>query len=248
MSGLPKYRLIADSILQGARSGKFKIGEMLPTETELMARHGVSRATVRSAFASLRQRGAVVSHQGRGVQLISHGEPAIFMEQVKSLDELIAFAESSPRIFVSAETVRCPAEIAARMGGEDRMLLRVVLLRQSSGTDPTPLGRVTAGMDPALEAAVPKFTSETRAIALLLEEQFGLFPTTVHQAVRARHLTADEAEVLGVQAGQAALEIERDYATEPGRRPYLISQTIYAPDAVRLTSRFVNPSLKAEQA
>ena len=244
MSGLPKYRLIADSLLQGARSGKFKIGEMLPTETELMARHGVSRATVRSALAFLRQRGAVVSHQGRGVQLISDGAPAIFMEQIKSLDELVAFAQSSPRTFVSSKTVRCPAEIAARMGGGNRMLLRVVLLRQTSETDPTPLGRVTAWMDPALEAAVPRFTSETRAIALLLEEQFGLFPTSVIQSVRARHLTSEEAAVFGVQNGQAALEIERDYATEPGRQPFLISQTIYASDAVRLTSRFVNPAIE----
>ncbi len=53
---------LADEIAGGQRT----VGERLPTEPALMARFGVSRATVRQAIASLEARGLVRAEQGRG--------------------------------------------------------------------------------------------------------------------------------------------------------------------------------------
>jgi GntR family transcriptional regulator, transcriptional repressor for pyruvate dehydrogenase complex len=49
------------------RGGNLKTGDRLPTEAQLSAEHGVSRATVREAVHQLKSLGLVVSRQGAGV-------------------------------------------------------------------------------------------------------------------------------------------------------------------------------------
>jgi GntR family transcriptional repressor for pyruvate dehydrogenase complex len=49
------------------RGGNLKAGDRLPTEAQLSAEHGVSRATVREAVHQLKSLGLVVSRQGAGV-------------------------------------------------------------------------------------------------------------------------------------------------------------------------------------
>jgi DNA-binding GntR family transcriptional regulator len=47
-------------------SGQLVPGSVLPSETELVAAHGVSRATVRRALASLETDGLISTHPGKG--------------------------------------------------------------------------------------------------------------------------------------------------------------------------------------
>ena len=51
------------------RSGALKPGEIIPTEVELAQKHGVTRTTIRRAFAGLVIKGLVSKRQGRGTQV-----------------------------------------------------------------------------------------------------------------------------------------------------------------------------------
>jgi GntR family transcriptional regulator len=65
-SPVPAYRQLAD-ILQGQiESGKLPPDSRLASETTLIQEYGVARGTVRQAIAVLRDRGLVVTVQGRG--------------------------------------------------------------------------------------------------------------------------------------------------------------------------------------
>ncbi|MFF0742998.1 GntR family transcriptional regulator [Streptomyces sp. NPDC004111] len=62
----PAYLQIADEFKAKIREGETAPGEKLPSESELMAQHGVSRTVARQAISRLREDGFAISHQGKG--------------------------------------------------------------------------------------------------------------------------------------------------------------------------------------
>lgn len=60
------YRQIADHLRQEIASGRLAPGDRLPSESQLIARYGKSRVTVRRALALLVTEGLVVADHGRG--------------------------------------------------------------------------------------------------------------------------------------------------------------------------------------
>jgi DNA-binding GntR family transcriptional regulator len=63
---LPRYRQIAAELREAMEAGLLTPGSALPSETELIAAHGVSRATVRRALAALESDGLITTHPGKG--------------------------------------------------------------------------------------------------------------------------------------------------------------------------------------
>ncbi|MFF3911219.1 GntR family transcriptional regulator [Streptomyces sp. NPDC001848] len=74
-TGRAKYLEIADDFKRRIRKGKLTPGEKLPSETELMETHGVSRTVARQAISRLREDGFVISHQGKGSFVTLPEEP-----------------------------------------------------------------------------------------------------------------------------------------------------------------------------
>ncbi len=82
---------LAEWFAREIRTGRLMSGEKLPTEQELNARFGVSRAVIREAMASLRSEGLVVSRQGSGVFVADHRASRTFRivpDEVRSLTEI----------------------------------------------------------------------------------------------------------------------------------------------------------------
>src|SRR3984885_7661550 len=63
------YRKVAEDIRAAIASGEYPASAKLPSESELAQRYGVSRGTIRQAFAALRADGVIASRRGarRGV-------------------------------------------------------------------------------------------------------------------------------------------------------------------------------------
>lgn len=61
------YIQIYNQILSEIQAGSFKVGDKLPSERELCAQFGVSRAPVRQALSALEMNGIIYSRQGEGV-------------------------------------------------------------------------------------------------------------------------------------------------------------------------------------
>ena len=64
--GTPLYRRIQSDLRERVASGELAPGTQVETELELMARYGVSRATVRQALAGLVSEGLLEIRRGRG--------------------------------------------------------------------------------------------------------------------------------------------------------------------------------------
>ncbi len=116
------YIQIYDQILSQIQSGAFQIGDRLPTERELCAQFGVSRAPIRQALSALEMKGYIYSRQGEGVYVKNTSTSA------ESLTEDASFIDSiTPEDIVEARMSIEPliAKFAAqRATDEDVELLR----------------------------------------------------------------------------------------------------------------------------
>lgn len=61
---------VIDYLKENIKSGKWKVGEKIPSETQLIAELGVSRASIRSALQYFIGLGVLRSYQGKGTILI----------------------------------------------------------------------------------------------------------------------------------------------------------------------------------
>ncbi|AFC30190.1 transcriptional regulator [Paenibacillus mucilaginosus 3016] len=124
------YIQIYNQILSQIESGAFQIGDKLPTEKELCAQFGVSRAPVRQALSALEMNGYIYSRQGEGVYVKQNQQPAensqaSILEKVSPEDIVEARMNMEPIIAKYA---------AARATEEDIEALRRTILQMEEET------------------------------------------------------------------------------------------------------------------
>lgn len=64
------YMTVLDALTAEIKMGKFKPGEKIPSDAELVQRFGVARMTARRAVGVLRERGLVRTEWGRGTFVV----------------------------------------------------------------------------------------------------------------------------------------------------------------------------------
>src|SRR5882672_3306321 len=92
-----RYRDIATELQKEIRLGATPVGELLPTETELMARFAASRQTVREALRIITEQGLIVRRAGLGSVVIATEPPVLFTHSVKSLNEWLRYSNETYR-------------------------------------------------------------------------------------------------------------------------------------------------------
>ncbi|MEU0047784.1 GntR family transcriptional regulator [Streptomyces werraensis] len=75
------YQQVAAAIRKAILSGEFAPDSLLPSESQLMTRYGVSRPTVRNAIAALRAEGLIDVRHGKGSFVRAGGQPALTIER-----------------------------------------------------------------------------------------------------------------------------------------------------------------------
>jgi DNA-binding FadR family transcriptional regulator len=130
---------IADILRGEIYRGVFRPGERLPTEGELQANFGVSRAVVREAISALKQDGILESYQGRGIFVSTEPPEATFrlaadLEDLQELERVLEFllAHESAAAALAAER-RSDTELLEIREALDRM--NDAIVRKESGVD-----------------------------------------------------------------------------------------------------------------
>jgi len=95
---------VVEQISDTIRQGVLKPGDKLPTESSLMAQHGVSRTVVREAITHLQAAGLVQTRHGIGTFVIErvHAGLGLESENIVTLRDVLAVLEL--RIGVETET------------------------------------------------------------------------------------------------------------------------------------------------
>ena len=229
----PLYRKVADDIKAAIAAGEYGAGTRLPSESELAGRYGVSRGTIRQAFAALRADGVIASRRGArrtvtgGSRVQSFGELVSFSKWAKSLGEVPSgrLITLDRRPAAAEEAVRLAVPAGAGVYAMVRVRLlsaRPVMIER--GVFPERVGALIAGLD-----------LDTQSITERLEE-LGIVWTDSEHIIDAIPAAAEDARLLGVPRGTAMLR-ERRHTTDQSGAPVEWSDDRYLGSAVAFSVR-----------
>jgi GntR family transcriptional regulator len=227
-----RHEEIAEALRRAIDREEYTVGSRLPAETDLAARYGVSRGTVRQAVAALTSEGLIGSRQGaRRVVLAGR--------RSQSFEELRSFAqwaramgrEATGRVVSSGYRPATPEDSVRLQLAAGTPVLHVLRVRGLDG-EPVLLERTVYAdwISPAVEAIEPDCPSVTQR----LYEDTGLVFAYGEHLIDAVAAGAQDAELLGVRRTSPLLRVRRVTTTREGR-PVEWSDDRYRPDAVTFT-------------
>ncbi|PVB63795.1 GntR family transcriptional regulator [Labrenzia sp. 011] len=204
-SGGPRYLQLRSCIQRAIDEGVLKENEPLPSEREIAATTSLSRVTVRKAVSGLVNDKVVVQKRGSG----SFVAPGIRKVEQR-LSSLTSFSEDMERrgLTATSEWLRrglfpaSPQEIFTLGLTSGQRVARVDRLRNADGM---PMAVERASLS---ESVLPDPERVTTSLYAVLRAS-GNQPVRAIQRISARNLMPVDAEMLGVPAGEAGLEIER---------------------------------------
>lgn len=215
-SPAPRYRRLADGLLADIEQGRYHLGDILPGEHELVARHGVSRHTVREALRRLQELGLISRRRGIGTVVTSTAVAGAYVQRLGSPAELLRYPATSRLEVRASSALRADATLAATLGcAPDSRWWRVSALRRLR-----PAGAVIGWSDiyllPRHRAVVPLVGRSAERVFEIVERKFGTRVARVEVEIRAGVLDAPRAAVLGVAAGGPSLIVLRRYRDVDG--------------------------------
>jgi GntR family transcriptional regulator len=206
----PLYKQIAKSLENGITSGKFPIGSKLPTEHQLVAKYGISRATAIAALDHLESNGFVYRRPRLGTEVVSRYP---IKQQVTEGDIFHDWAHMGTEYkleIVARRITKIPPELSKGLSQASGDWLHLIGTRWAGRSKkPICVAEIYIHPDYAdISDAIDRFPPR---IFTMIEEKFGLIIRTVHQEMRAVAATQVRADLLGVSAKSPALEIVRWY-------------------------------------
>ncbi len=220
-SPVPLYFQLARHFENAISSGSLKPGARLDNEVELAERLGLSRPTVRAAFAYLANKGMVTRKRGAGTVVASQRIDRD-VELTSLFDDLAAAGRAPATRVVRNEIGHASEVVAGALGLPERAL--VLCLERIRLADGEPI----ALMHNYLPAALVHLSSEMLAEHGLYEllRASGIRLGSATQRMSAKNATAAEARVLGETRGAALLTMER-VAYDDSGRPVEFGQHVY---------------------
>lgn len=201
------YMTIYEQIKNDIRSGKYTVGNLLPTETELEQLYGVSRTTIRNAMKALAADGLIHIKQGCGTTVLN-------FRTIQDLSRVTSVTESLRRkgysvraksmyIDKAAANERQAAELQVKPGAELARVQRIQL------ADEKPVTIMTNYIPYGLVPKIERFNNKFSALYQFLEAKYGIVIDAAKDTIWAKVSDFTESELLDVTPGTALLCIRR---------------------------------------
>ncbi len=192
-------------------SGRYKLGQKIPTEAELQQRFDVSRHTVREALRDLKSQGLLLARAGVGTVVRSRAPRTRFMQGVGTLKELIQFVEATRmrvlkrRVLIADEALM--EQLSVKEGSEwhEATVLRFL----PGGT--VPVASMSIFVRPEHAAVLDLIDTAGQPVFGLIERHHGVRIAEVRQQIVAVALRTAESRILKSRPGSPALYICRQY-------------------------------------
>ncbi|MBO4854496.1 MAG: GntR family transcriptional regulator [Oscillospiraceae bacterium] len=228
-SDIPLYTQLVGIIKHNIASGALRVGELLPSESELCRALDVSRNTVRQAIGELENEGLVVRKRGKGTFVADpnttrRGVPYSFTTEISSMGK-------SPSSTLVDFTVMTPQHDICDMMGlrQGAKVYRFTRIRKVDGE---PLILETSYYPQYIYPHLTRDMVETHSFYSLLYH-VGIMPFSARESYEAVILDSRRAKLLGVAAGSCAFYHQRRTCTEDGR-VYEYTCSYIRADRVRL--------------
>ncbi|UCV16579.1 GntR family transcriptional regulator [Quatrionicoccus australiensis] len=213
----PLYRQIKDFLIRSLEAGEWGPGDAIPSEGELATRFNVSQGTVRKAIDEMAAENLLVRRQGKGTFVATHSDPRSFYRFLRLVpdDGLVAHAVSDPRL---CSIVPATPEVAAvlRIPAGEKVVCVERLLHFNG--EPVVLDQIYLVAELFEGLTLERLRGGERSLYSLFESDFGVRMIHAEEHLRAVAADAYSAGLLGVQAGDPLLLVERTAYTY-GNKP-----------------------------
>jgi DNA-binding GntR family transcriptional regulator len=223
----PAYQVLREQLRDEIAAGQYSDGVRLPTESELVARHGLSRQTVRRAFQDLVADGAVYRVPGRGTYA---SEPGRYLRQLGSIEDLMSLSDDTTMEVLTGLRRRVDVDAASRLRLDDDVVYSVVFRRLHDGV---PFVSTTVHLVPSaappLQAALVDGAVGTHTVIGLLEPHLAEPIAEAAQSITVAPADTSVANAVGCEPGHPMLRVDRLYSDSSGS-PVELSVSHFLPE------------------
>jgi GntR family transcriptional regulator len=213
----PRYMQLAQTLLNEIEGGKYAVGSQLPTEFELCAQFGVSRATAREAVKRLVHMGLVVRRPRVGTTVKALSSATAYRQSTTDVQDLYQYATDTTLVIESSETCvidAAQAEMLEAQPGETWLRLRG---RRHAQARAKAICITELWLHPAFRSIQGIMGPLSAPIYAAIEQQFGEVITEVEQEIRAIALAKADAATLEAKPRSPGLWVSRRYRNRLGQ-------------------------------
>ncbi|KAA2212000.1 GntR family transcriptional regulator [Teichococcus oryzae] len=243
-SAPPRYAALAQELADEIARGMHPPGTRLPTEVELSAARGVSRATVRSALLRLEELGLVSRRRRSGTHVTAAvpRRPGTYAQSLTGIDDLLQYAAETERRILQVSPVVADDALAPRLSVRPgSRWVHVSSVRVPPAGTRLPLCWTDSYAD---AGAAPRDLGQRLSdgsfrglIATLLAESTGRPIDEVTQEIRAAGIPEGlVARTLLAEPGDHALEITRRYV-DPAGQPLAVTISLHPAERFSYATR-----------
>jgi GntR family transcriptional regulator len=212
----PLFVQVRDALRAEILAGRLAPGSRLPSESELIARYGVSRITVRQALSGLQEAGLVATVNGKGSYVTRPDRARSHGPMVGVLEVMRRRGHRAHGRLVSHRTVAAGAEVAAALQRSRRTPVgALVVLRYR---DDVPFAIGTTWCDAALAERLAAQDLSEIDVMVALEDRLGVRVARTQVSVEATLAGVRVARQLQYEPAAPVLRIRTlsyDYHGQP---------------------------------
>ncbi|MBY0286553.1 MAG: GntR family transcriptional regulator [Mycobacteriaceae bacterium] len=230
MRSAPAYQTLREQLRDDIATGRYSDGSRLPTESELVERHGLSRQTVRRAFQDLVAEGVVYRVPGRGTYASETGQR--YLRQLGSIEDLMSLSDDTTMEVLTGLRRRVDLHAASRLRLDDDVVYSVVFRRLHDGV---PFVMTTVHLAPAVAHAVlssPELRDGavgTQTVIGILEPHLIEPITEAAQSITVAPAEPVVAEAVACEPGHPMLRVDRLYS-DASHHPVELSVSHFLPE------------------
>lgn len=204
---LPSYLCVYNQLKHDILNGKYKIGEMLPIESDLEKLFQVSRITIRKAIKMLIQDKLIDVKQGRGTLVLD-------FKTYQNLNHVVSITETLRQKGYHVRTKRMHIDVI-QADLEISKALKVPLgekvarFQRIQLADEIPIVIMKNYVPEYLVPGVLEYCNKFSALYQFLEHTYHIEIDSASDCIFAKNATFEEAQMLEVETGEALLCIQR---------------------------------------
>ena len=223
----PLYRQIKALLTRSLQDGEWKPGELIPSETELAARFGVSQGTVRKAVDELAAENLLMRRQGRGTYVATHREDRAQFRFLRLRPDHGGEPGPMESRILECRRLRAPVDVARAL--QLRTGEAVVQVRRRLSFEGRPVVLDEIWLPGALFRGLTaeRLAAWSGPLYALFESEFGTRMIRASERIRAVAADRSVARELDTEPGAPLLLVERvSYTYE--NRPVEVRRGFYS--------------------
>lgn len=213
----PRYRQVAQTLINEIQSGRYPVGDLMPTEFALCEQFGASRFTVREAVKQLVEMGLVSRQAGVGTRVLGTHARTAYRQVMQGISDLRHYTADTELEILDAEMVEVDGALRDLLGAKPgESWLRIEALRRIEDRSAPPICLTEIYLHPAFRSVRDLGGRSSVPVYVRLEQQFGEQIAEVQQQIRAVALPGAVARRLAAEPDSPALWVCRTYLNRRG--------------------------------